>query len=60
MIKCPNCGSTAQVKLLSAKYEEDDDMVTVSRLYHCGCDKAFSTIQCYGAIGEEEKDDFDW
>lgn len=60
MIKCPNCGSTTQIELLSTKYEENDNMVIVSRLYHCKCDKAFSTTQCYEAIDEEEKDDFDW
>lgn len=60
MIKCPNCGSTAQIHLLSTKYEEDGEKLIVSRLYHCGCDKAFSTTQYYNATDTEEVDDFDW
>jgi hypothetical protein len=29
MIKCPNCGSTAQVRLILVKYDRDE--------YKCGC-----------------------
>ena len=57
MIKCPNCGSTAQPKLISTKYEEDSDMICVYRTYMCGCGKQFTTTQCYGTIGEEEEDE---
>lgn len=40
-MKCPNCGSTAQVKLVRVKYDRDE--------YKCGCGceffrKAFTEI----------------
>jgi DNA-directed RNA polymerase subunit RPC12/RpoP len=62
MIKCPNCGSTAQVKYLSAKYEEDGEQIVASRKYKCGCGKEFKTTQYYytNDYEEEEVDDFDW
>jgi DNA-directed RNA polymerase subunit RPC12/RpoP len=63
MIKCPNCGSTAQPKQISIKFEldqDDNNMVDISRKYKCGCGKIFTTTQIYYAEQEEEVDDFDW
>lgn len=63
MIKCPNCGSTAQVKQISIKFEldqDDNNMLDVSRKYQCGCGKIFTTTQIYYTEREEERDDFDW
>ena len=54
MIKCPNCGSTAQVELLDVWYHEDDDTIIVERLYHCGCGKDFVTNQSYTPHDIEE------
>ena len=54
MIKCPNCGSTAQVKYLSAKYEEDGEQIVASRKYKCGCGKEFKTTQYYYTNDYEE------
>ena len=33
MVKCPNCGSTAQVKVIGQKWGEK----TAIRKYQCGC-----------------------
>lgn len=54
MIKCPNCGSTAQIKYLKSKIEEDGEHIVVMRQYQCGCGKTFSTDQDYEAIYREE------
>ena len=49
MIKCPNCGSTAQVKVILDKhyaYRDGSERVIV---YNCGCGTNFSTSQLYMA-----------
>jgi hypothetical protein len=60
MIKCPNCGSTAQVKYQSVKLEEDGEQICATRKYKCGCGKVFTTSQYYYADEQEEVDDFAW
>ena len=43
MIKCPNCGSTAQPKL--QKIEEEEltcYTIEVTRTYKCGCGQVFT------------------
>lgn len=43
MIKCPNCGSTAQPKL--QKIEEEEltcYTIEVTRTYKCGCGEIFT------------------
>ena len=52
MIKCPNCGSTAQVKLLSIRANGDEFLV-VKREYGCGCGSTFKTVQYYDAQSRE-------
>lgn len=37
MIKCPNCGSTAQVEVIDTNYYEDGWEIEVERFYACGC-----------------------
>jgi hypothetical protein len=52
MIKCPHCGSTAQIRL--QKIEEQDYTcytIEVIRTYKCGCGKVF--------IAKEYKDGVD-
>jgi DNA-directed RNA polymerase subunit RPC12/RpoP len=55
MVRCPNCGSTAQVR----KYDWDihfdsENEITINRQYLCkGCGHLFSTDQLYKADGEE-------
>jgi hypothetical protein len=44
MVKCPNCGSTAQPKL--QKIEEQEltcYTIEVTRTYKCGCGQVFTT-----------------
>ena len=57
MIKCPNCGSSAQIELIDRWYHEDDDIIIVERLYHCGCGKDFYTNQPYALYDIEEVDE---
>ncbi len=56
MVRCPNCGSTAQPELLDTWYHEDGDKITVERLLHCGCGQHFATLQTYRRDGDEEID----
>ena len=55
MVKCPNCGSTAQVR----KYDWDihfdnDEEITIYRDYVCkGCGHYFRAEQLYRADGWE-------
>ena len=43
MIKCPNCGSTAQVKLQKIEDKEMNCYTTeVIRTYKCGCGQVFT------------------
>ncbi len=43
MIKCPNCGSSAQIKLLCHDTFIWRNTVTVYLTYKCGCGRHFST-----------------
>ena len=47
MVKCPNCGSTAQVKYLKSTFEEDGDSICAIRKYKCGCGETFKTAKLY-------------
>ena len=42
MIRCPWCGSTAQVKVVSTEYNEDGWDIEVVRTYKCGCGQMFT------------------
>ena len=37
MTRCPNCGSSAQPKVIETKYNENK----VIRVYKCGCGQKF-------------------
>ena len=55
MVKCPYCGSSAQVR----KYGWDihfvnDNEVIIYRDYKCGCGEYFGTEQTYIAQGCEQ------
>lgn len=61
MIKCPNCGSTAQVKYLKGKFEEDGEQICAIRKYRCGCGEIFHTTEYYYSDDCEEVDeDINW
>ena len=42
MVRCPYCGSTAQVKVVSTEYNEDGWDIEVVRTYKCGCSQMFT------------------
>ena len=37
MIKCPNCGSTAQIKWLKTDFQENGWTIIRIDTYQCGC-----------------------
>lgn len=41
-IKCPNCGSTAQPKVITTEYNENGWTIEVVRYYICGCGATFT------------------
>lgn len=43
MIKCPNCGSTAQVKQVG-KIEVSDNGLYFVETYECGCSTRFQNL----------------
>lgn len=53
MIKCPNCGSTAQIEILKTEYKEDGAIIEVIRYYRCGCGREFTTSSLYQWDGFE-------
>lgn len=42
MVRCPNCGSTAQVKVVNTEYNEDGWDLEVVRVYKCRCGQMFT------------------
>ena len=46
-MKCPNCGSTAQVELIDTYYNEDGWTIEVVHIYECGCGQAFTGTAHY-------------
>ena len=44
MIKCPNCGSTAQIRLQKIEEQElNCYTIEVTRTYKCGCGEVLTT-----------------
>ena len=54
MIKCPNCGSTAQIRVIHSNFIEDGCEIEKVSTYKCGCGCLFMTSTLYEAIGSEE------
>lgn len=44
MIKCPNCGSTAQVKVIDRQVAEGKYQPNLETTYKCGCGRMFLTL----------------
>ena len=57
MIKCPHCGSTAQLDNFETEYIEDGAVIKVIRYYRCGCGWGFTTSSLYDWDGFEEIED---
>ena len=53
MIKCPYCGSTAQVKLLRTDYQENGWTITRVDAYQCGCGCQFEASAVFESDGYE-------
>lgn len=53
MIKCPNCGSSAQVKLFDDEFEDDPCGAIRYKTYLCGCGRMFITHSYYREITNE-------
>ena len=53
MIKCPNCGSTAQVQLISHDTYIWSEQIDIYLTYRCGCGKAFVTRTVTNRANEE-------
>lgn len=55
MVKCPRCGSTAQVREWDADYfTESKSETVIVRQYRCGCGCNFTGTTAYRKDGEEE------
>lgn len=46
-VKCPNCGSTAQTRLIETKYNENGWTIEAVRIYTCGCGCKFKNVSYY-------------
>lgn len=53
MIKCPNCGSSAQVRLFDDEFEEVPYGAIRYKTYLCGCGRMFITRTCYKESSNE-------
>ena len=59
MIKCPNCGSSAQVKVIDVEFEDDLFGIIRYKTYKCGCGRLFLTRTYYKASSNEIIDDIE-
>lgn len=58
MANCPNCGSTAQVRVKSTQYQEDGWEIEVTRYCICGCGETFTATSHYVSDGFETVNPF--
>ena len=47
MTRCPNCGSSAQVRVIETEYNEYGWDIEVVRTYKCGCGQRFIRTSFY-------------
>lgn len=59
MIKCPNCGSSAQVEVIDVEFESDPFGIIQYKTYKCGCGRLFLTRTYYKASSNEIIDDIE-
>ena len=57
-VKCPNCGSTAQISVVDTEFEEQGNHIVKYTTYYCGCKHLFLTSAVYEQQGEERVEDF--
>ena len=53
MIRCPNCGSTAQPKIIDSEHYIWQGEVSVIIAYKCGCGRMFATREVFKRENEE-------
>lgn len=53
MIKCPNCGSTAQPEVIETDYVENGWTINRIATYQCGCGCQFQTVATFESDGDE-------
>lgn len=58
MANCPNCGSTAQVRVQTTQYQEDGWEIEVIRYCTCGCGETFTATSRYVSDGFETVNPF--
>ena len=47
VIKCPNCGSTAQVEIVGREATYSADIAMIHYDCKCGCGTTFTYSECY-------------
>ena len=55
MLKCPNCGSTAQPTLIDTLWSEDGWTAYRINKYKCGCGHHFETIATFECVDAYEE-----
>ena len=53
MIRCPNCGSTAQLNNFETEYHEYGEVLIAVRWYRCGCGQGFITATTFHSDCDE-------
>lgn len=47
MTRCPNCGSSAQPRIIKEEYQPDGWEIVLIRTYECGCGCRFTGTSVY-------------
>ena len=55
MIKCPNCGSTAQIKIINTRTIIGTEIGIIHDDCVCGCGTTFTCSKCYNEFLKTEK-----
>lgn len=53
MVRCPNCGSTAQPKIADSQHFVWSNTVSVFIKYKCGCGQVFTTNEVFERKNEK-------
>ena len=57
MVKCPNCGSTAQIQLIDHDTYIWNEQINIYLTYRCGCGRGFVTRATIDKANEEMYED---
>lgn len=53
MVRCPNCGSTAQPKIADSQHFVWKNEVSIFIKYKCGCGQEFTTREIFERKNEQ-------